>query len=154
MYSFALWIHSLLRWAVLVTALLAVLRAVPGWLGGKPWTPADDNMGRWFVLSLDAQFLVGLVLYVALSPFTTQAFGDFGAAMRDPGLRFWAVEHAVLMIAAIALAHIGRARLRRATTDPARHRTAAVFFTMALFLVLVAIPWPGLPNGRPLLRTP
>ena len=42
--------------------------------------------------------------------------------MKDPALRFWAVEHTTTMFAAIALAHVGRVLARKATT-PAAKRT-------------------------------
>ena len=98
------------------------------------------------------QFLVGLLLYAVFSPLTRAAFTDFGAAMRDSVLRFFAVEHIFGMVVALALAHIGRGRLRRLTDDTARHRTMAIFFTLALVIMLVTIPWPFMPAGRPYFR--
>jgi NhaP-type Na+/H+ or K+/H+ antiporter len=105
-----------------------------------------------FLLFFDLQFLVGLLLYAVFSPLTRAAFTDFGAAMRDSVLRFFAVEHIFGMVVALALAHIGRGRLRRLTDDTARHRTMAIFFTLALVIMLVTIPWPFMPAGRPYFR--
>ena len=86
------------------------------------------------------------------SPITRAAFQDFGAAMGSPILRFWAVEHSFGMVIAVALAHVGRVRVRK-TTDPSRRqRLAAMFFGLALILIFATIPWPGMPAGRPLLR--
>jgi hypothetical protein len=92
---------------------------------------------------------VGLLLYFVYSPFTAAAMQDFGAAMRDPGLRFWAVEHTFGMALAIVLAHVGRVRVRKADASR-KHRLAAIFFGLALIAILVSIPWPGTANGRPL----
>ena len=103
-------------------------------------------------IALDLQMLVGLLLYVFLSPFTTQAFQDFGAAMRTPGLRYWAVEHITLMLLAVILAHIGSVRVRKAPSDNSRHLRTALFFGGVVLLLLLGMPWPGLPNGRPLFR--
>ena len=152
MYSPLLTLHSLLRWLVLAAALIAVIRAIAGAAGRRPWTPSDNRSGLWFTISLDIQLLLGLILYVALSPITTEAFRDFGAAMRNSALRFWAVEHLTGMVVALALAHIGRVRIRRSASDAAKHRTAAIFFGLALVAILVSIPWPGMPNGRVLFR--
>ena len=41
MYPIVLSLHNLLRWVVLAAAIVAVLRALAGWLGRKPWTPAS-----------------------------------------------------------------------------------------------------------------
>ena len=150
-YAAALTVHSYLRWLVILAGLMAFVRAASRASGRKPWTPADDRAGFWFVTALDTQFLLGILLYAFLSPFTHLAFGAFGAAMKDPSLRFWAVEHPVGMLIGLALAHIGRVRTRK-TDSLSRHRVAAIFFGLALAVILASIPWPGTPNGRPLLR--
>ncbi len=152
MYSAVLLIHSWLRWAVLLVGLIAAVRGITGWLGGRPWTQSDDRVGAWFIRTLDIQILLGLLLYFVLSPLTRLAFQNFGTAMKDSGLRFWLVEHTFGMIVGVALAHIGRARIRKSPADARRHRLAAVFFTLALIAIIASIPWPGMPNGRVLFR--
>jgi hypothetical protein len=151
MYPLLLTAHSWLRWLVLILAVLAVARAIGG-RGGRPWTKTDNSVGQWFVAALDLQFLIGLLLYVWLSPITRIAFADVGAAMRAPALRFWAVEHLFGMIIVLALAHVGRVKSRAATDDRRRHTLAAIYFGIALIILLVSIPWPGMAAGRPLLR--
>lgn len=154
MYLLILAVHSLLRWAVLLFGLLAAGRGLTAARRRGEWTPADESAGRWFVMALDVQLLLGLALYLRLSPITPIAFQDFGAAMGNAVLRFWAVEHLVGMVVAVALAHIGRVRIRRAADAARRHRTAALFFGLALVAIIVTIPWPGMPAARPLLRIP
>ena len=149
MYGIVLNLHSWLRWVVLIAMLWTILRAVLP--GPRAWTPADDRSLRLSVISLDVQFLLGLLLYFVLSPFTREAMSDMGAAMRSPGLRFFAVEHVAGMLIAITLAHVGAVRIRKAAPER-RHRLAAIFFILALLAVLASIPWPGLPAGRPLFR--
>ena len=151
MYSGVLLVHSWVRWAVAIAGVLALLRAVTGASSRRPWTAADDRAGLWFTIALDVQILIGLYLYFVLSPFTTDALQNFGAAMRTPALRFWAVEHPFGMLLGVVLAHVGRVRLRKA--EPSRrHVIAAIFFGIALVAILASIPWPGTPNGRPWVR--
>jgi hypothetical protein len=153
MYTPVLVIHSLLRWAVLVLGLLAVVRAVAGWTGRRAWIPADKKAGLFFMISVDVQLLLGLLLYGVLSPITTLAvFPQFGAAMRVRELRFWAVEHLTAMLLAVIAVHTGRIAARRAPDAAAMHRRAALWFGLALLLILAGIPWPFLPYGRPLIR--
>ena len=151
MYGTVLVLHSLLRWAVLLTGLFAAFRGISGWRSHRPWTLSDERAGFWFLTTLDLQFLLGLLLYGVLSPITWAAFQDFGGAMKDPVARFWAVEHAFGMIVAITLAHIGRSRVHKTGDDGKRHKLAAIFFSLAILIILVSIPWPGLRHGRPLL---
>jgi hypothetical protein len=152
LYTALLVLHSWLRWVVVFGGIAALGGAVGGLTTRRDWQPADHARALIFMIALDVQFLVGLVLYAGLSPVTWEAFGDMGAAMRNPILRFYAVEHAVAMIAALALVHIGRARIKKAADGRARHRTAVVFFGLGLLLMLLMIPWPGMTGGRVLFR--
>jgi cytochrome c oxidase assembly factor CtaG len=152
MYSSALWLHSLLRWAVLLAGGIAWFRSIGGRTAKRPWTAQDELWGLIFTISLDTQMLVGLALYIFLSPFTRIAFQDFGGAMANASLRFWAVEHIAGMIIAVALAHVGRVKIRKADTDARRHRLATIYFGLSLVAICAAIPWPGLPVARPLFR--
>jgi hypothetical protein len=152
MYTALLTVHSYLRWVVLLLALLAIARAISGVTQRRPWTPADDAAAKWFGMSLDTQMLIGLILYFFLSPFTMSAWDDLGAAMRDATVRFVVIEHQVGMIIAVALTHIGRARIRKATDSSRRHRLALIFFGLTLVVMAVSIPWPGRPGGRELFR--
>ena len=151
MYSAALVVHSWLRWIVLALAVAASVRSLAGHFGRRPWTAGDERLSLFLTIALDLQLLVGLSLYLFLSPFTTLAFNDFGAAMRDREMRFWAVEHLTLMLAAIVLVHVGRVVARR--VDPARRHTRhAIFVVLATLAMLAATPWPGTANARPLFR--
>jgi hypothetical protein len=152
MYSSALWLHSILRWAVLITGAIAWFRSIGGGTARRAWTSKDDLWGMIFISAVDIQLLVGLLLYIVLSPFTKIAFQDFGGAMANQSLRFWAVEHAAGMLVGIVLAHVGRVRIKKASTDARRHRLAMIFFGLALIVMIVSVPWPGMPVSRPLLR--
>lgn len=146
MYPWLLALHSVVRWIVILAGLWAVVRA----FRGGTWSATDEAAGKWYGISLDVQFLLGLLLYGIFSPVTFTAFASMAAAMRDATLRFFVLEHVVLAVAALALAHIGKTRIRRQPTDAAKFRTAAIFYTISLVLVLLATPWPFRVPGRPL----
>lgn len=152
MYSILLIAHSWVRWVVLLAALVALARSVPGWSGKRPWTPADDTAGRIFAGALDLQVVIGLLLYFVFSPLLATIRQHLSQAMSDDAMRYWLVEHPFGVIVALVLAHIGRVRIRKAT-DPARkHRLAVIFFGLALVALAASVPWPGTATGRPLLR--
>lgn len=152
MYPSFLLAHSLFRWLVIAAGLRAVVKALMGVTSGKKWEPSDDYAGRSFVMALDIQMLIGLILYVFLSPYTMAAFSDLAGTMRSAPLRFIVVEHAFGMIVALALAHVGRVRIRKTADLMARHRMALMFFGIALVILIISTPWPFMPAGRPLLR--
>jgi hypothetical protein len=147
MYPFFLTLHSLLRWVVLLAGIVAVVMALRGWLGQRPWRPLENRVSLIYMISMDVQVLLGFLLYFVLSPITTEAFAEFGAAMGDVELRFWLLEHLFWMVLALVLIHVGRILIRRAPADLERHKRAAIFFGPALLAILLAIPWM-----RPLLR--
>src|SRR5512136_2373351 len=115
MYPVVLFLHSWARWIVAIAAVVAVARAFYGWLGKKDWTRFDDQLGLLFSTSLDVQMLLGLILYIFLSPITQAAFKNFGAAMSDATLRFFTIEHLLYMVVAVVLGHVGRALSKQAT---------------------------------------
>ena len=97
MYTLVLALHSWVRWAVVISGLLATASTFMS----RPAGQADpaDKYGLIFTITLDLQMLLGLLLYFALSPTTAAIMNDFGAAMKDPVARFWAVEHTSMMVA-------------------------------------------------------
>jgi mono/diheme cytochrome c family protein len=153
MYALVLFIHSWLRWVVVFAAAWAALRAARGLWAKAPFGERDDKLLRAFVGLVDLQFLIGLSLYLFLSPMVQGAFADMKAAMRSAPLRFFAIEHITAMLLAVALAHVGRARQRRAGEDVKRWRNALLASAGFLLLVMIGMPWPLLKHGRPLLRT-
>lgn len=146
MYAIVLTLHSLVRWAVVGLAVLAIVRALTA--KDAPWSSADETARRWLPHAFTLQLVLGLALYGGLSPSTELAMRNMGAAMKDPTLRFWAVEHSTVMLIALVVAHIGGARTRRADTPAAKRRTMLTFFGIATVLVLWGIPW----KSRPLVR--
>ena len=68
MYEFILAVHNILRWIILILAIVALVRAYWGWFGKRDWTPSDRRVGSFYSISLDVQLLLGLLLYFALSP--------------------------------------------------------------------------------------
>ncbi|MCS6808741.1 MAG: hypothetical protein RML40_08765 [Bacteroidota bacterium] len=153
MYEIVLVLHSLLRWIVILAALVALYRAYLGWFAKQAWSASDRRWNMMFAHSMTAQFILGVLLYVFLSPITTQGvFQNFGVVMKDRIMRFWGIEHTITMLLSVALAHIGNARAAKAASDNDKHKSAALMFTLALLLILVSIPWPFLVYGRPLFR--
>lgn len=147
MYTFVLSLHSIIRWLVLLAGIAAAVRAIIGWRSQSEWTPVDSRLGLGFMIGVDVQTLLGLILYVFLSPVTERAFEDFGAAMANDETRFFAVEHIFFMILVLLLAHAGRSLPKRATEAVRKHKMAAITFALAVAAILVAIPW-----DRPLFR--
>jgi hypothetical protein len=153
MYTALLFLHSWLRWLVILAGVAALGSAAAGVSKRRAWLPADNARLGLFTHSLDLQLLIGLILYIFLSPVTRSGFENMQLTMRDPILRFFVVEHLAGMLVAIALAHVGRARVRKAVDAAARHRAVLIFIGLSMVALLLSIPWPGMPGGRELFRS-
>jgi len=146
-------LHNLTRWVVLAAALYALWRAYRGWFGKREWLKADDRIGLIYVSVFDTQVLLGLILFFFFSLSGAVTLNNFGTAMANPVDRFFGLEHLLFMVVALGLAHAGRALARKAQAAEGKHKRAALFFTASLVVVIMGIPWEGLPDiGRPLFR--
>lgn len=141
MYTGLLHTHNMFRWLVLVALILATLLALVGWLKKHEWNKKDNIIGLLLTIFMDIQLLVGFILYAFVSPITEAAFNNFGAAMKNPDLRFYAVEHISLMIIALVLVHFGRSISKKAVAALQKHKMAAIYYGIALLVVLIGIPW-------------
>jgi glucose uptake protein GlcU len=151
MYNLVLILHSWIRWAAIVAGIGATFLV----LTGQPSTSRPDSSDRWgliFLITMDLQLLLGLLLYLVLSPTTAAIRENFDASMRDPVARFWAVEHVGTMLVAIVLVHVGRVLARKARTPGAKRMRLLVCFGIATIAMLAATPWPGMVAGRPFFR--
>ncbi|MFQ3630417.1 hypothetical protein [Roseiflexus sp.] len=152
MYTITLYAHSYVRWAVVILGALLMIQALVGWLGKRSWDEAVGRLGSFFTISMDVQLLLGLLLYGVFSPMMQRVFDNFGQAMGDARLRFWAVEHILMMVVAVVLAHVGHVTAKRLPEDR-RYRRYAIFAGLAMLAVMLAIPWPfSSADPRPLFR--
>ena len=153
MYTLVLLIHSWVRWIALVCGFGATLAALMGRTGADGARDSvADRWGMFLVLTLDLQMLLGLMLYLGLSPNMQEILNHFGESMKCADTRFYAVEHITAMFAAIVLSHLGRILARKAATPAAKRTLLLITFGLALLLMFAGMPWPGRPGGRDLFR--
>ncbi len=133
-------IHNLLRWLILLFGLWTVLNAISGLISKKEFTLGDNRSNFFFMLSMDIQLLVGLGLYFSGQWFDRMK--HLSENMKDANLRFFTIEHEVLMIVAWILVHVGRVAVKKAINSQVKFRRSLIFFGITLVLILIAIPWP------------
>src|SRR5436853_5050665 len=114
MYTTVLVIHSWIRWIALVAVVGATFAAF------RRQEATADRWGLVAMMALDTQMLIGLILYLVVSPNMREILANFGGAMKDPTARFWAVEHITSMFGAVIAAHVARVLARKARTSDAR----------------------------------
>lgn len=144
MYTFLLKFHSGFRYLVLLLLVLTIVQALVGWFGKKPYSETNRKLNLFGLIFAHIQLLVGLILYF-YSPFVK--LGEMAATMKDASLRYWTVEHLVMMIFAVVLITVGHSKSKKAADAVLKHRTVAIFYGLALVIILAAI----VQSGRPIL---
>ncbi len=153
MYAFLLALHSLVRWLVLASLLFVLYRSYTGWLLNRTYS-RTDNYARVIISTVaHIQLVIGVWLYL-ISPIVHYFLHNFGIAVHERAIRFFGMEHITMMIIAITLIITGAARTKRKKTDKEKFRTMAIWFTIALLLILSSIPWSfsplvSRPNFKP-----
>jgi hypothetical protein len=145
MYEIFQLIHKALFFVVMLLGLVVLFRAVTGLSTKSAFTETDRKMGLFFMISNHTQLLIGLVLYLFLSPFGLKAFQEFGSeVMKIAEYRKIAVEHMSTNIIAIILITIGHSKNKRAFDAAVKHKNALIFYGLGLVLLLSRIPWDKL----------
>lgn len=129
-----------------------VINAITGVIGKRNYAGSDNKANLFFMISCDIQLLIGLILYFNGASFESLKSNAKGV-MQNGALRFFAVEHALMMIIAWLLVHLGRSMVKRSDIDAQKHKRSLIYFGIALLLILAMIPWPFRTEvARPLLR--
>lgn len=133
-YGIVKYLHSGLRFVVILLLLLAILQSLAGWFGRRRYTEGNRKLNLFAMISAHTQLLIGLILYF-LSPFVQFNSGT----MKDATTRYWSVEHIAMMIIAVVLITIGHSRSKKLNAPEAKHRAIAIFYILAVLVVVVAI---------------
>lgn len=126
MYQILRSAHSGWRYVVLILLVLALVQALAGWFGKKPYTEGNRKLNVFALIATHIQILVGLVMY-------------FISPLVEAGIRYWKMEHIGMMIFAAILVTVGNARSKRGDDASAKHRTIVIYFGLALVVIIAAI---------------
>lgn len=129
--------HSGWRWIVLILLLAAVVKMNVGWKGNKKFTAGDKKLALFAMVAYHIQFLMGWILF-----FLSSKVQFVDGMMGNSTLRFFAIEHSLMMTIAMVLITIGYSKSKKANNDTQRFKRLAIFYTISLILILASIPWP------------
>jgi hypothetical protein len=143
MYTALLYLHSILRWVILVLGVVAVFKSYSGMTAGKPFSAGDRKVGLFLMIAAHTTLVVGLYLWLS-GPYGLANIRNlgFGEVMKDRVYRFYAVEHLFGMLVAIVLITLGRGAAKKPISDMAKHKRTFWFILVALVIILATVPWP------------
>lgn len=141
MYETIQVLHSYWAYLVLLVLVIAVINAIAKSVGKKEYGPKDFRISLFTLIVSHIQLLIGLVLYF-VSP-RLAAFGELGmgGVMKDAVNRLYLVEHPLVNIVVVVLITIGYSKHKKRLTSAPKLKTIAIFYTIALVLLLSRIPW-------------
>jgi hypothetical protein len=153
MYTTLLALHSLTRWLVLGSLVFAICWAYRGWLLKKRYLKFDNAVRHTTATVAHVQLVLGVWLYF-ISPIVAYFLHNFSTAVHERAIRFFGMEHITMMLTGITVITIGSAKAKRKPTDQEKFKTIAIWFTVALLIILSSVPWSfspliSRPNFRP-----
>ncbi len=118
--------HSGWRYIVILVLAVALVRFIFALITKRNWANIDDQLTRATPIVLDIQLVLGLVVWVSQQRWTGTS-----------SLESW--EHPVIMLLVVAVAHMTSTRVKRATEDTAKFRTALIGFSITAVLLALGI---------------
>lgn len=129
-------IHSYWAYIALVILIIAVINAIMGYTSKREFKDKDLRISLFTLIVIHIQLLIGLGWYF-MSPW----YKSMKVNGIDATNRLLAVEHPILMLLAIIFITIGWSKHKKQTGDVGKFKKIAVFYGIALLLILSRIPW-------------
>jgi hypothetical protein len=129
--GFLLMFHSILRWIIVLVAVIAIVKFALGWLRGMEFKGMDRGLMSGFSGLMDLQVTLGIIFLL---------WSGIGAGAGFPMYR---IEHGITMIIAAVVAHLS-ARWKNAD---AATRFRNNLFVILASIVLVVVGISTLPGG-------
>ena len=126
MYTILVSIHGLLRWLILLVAVIGLGRTLLATWQRSTWSPMDRGLSAGYAGLIDLQVLIGVILLL----------WDLLVQPRSLGLALFL--HPILMLLAAGAAHMNR-RYRNAANDADKFRGQLSVYAISLVLILVGI---------------
>ncbi len=134
-------IHSYWAYITLFILIFAVVNALIGMFSKKEFKTKDFRISLFALITSHIQLIIGFIAYYTSVFYATMRDVGMGEVMKNSELRKPLIEHPLLILIAIALLTIGFSKHKKKTTDVAKFKTIAIFYTIALVLMLAVIPW-------------
>jgi len=141
MYETIQFIHSYWAYLVLIVLVVASINSIVGYASNKEYGATNFRIALFTLIVSHLQLLIGFVLYFTAPYFKMWSEVGMSGVMEDSTLRLYNVEHPVFMILAIVFITMGYSKHKKKLTSKPKFKILAIFYTLALILVLSRIPW-------------
>src|ERR1700716_3597333 len=137
MYNALLYLHSILRWAILILLMICIVQSFSAKTNSS-FARGLKKSSLFLLIVAHITFLIGLYQWFAGNlGFKMIREAGFGTIMKNSVSRYWVIEHFIGMLIGIILITIARRKVK----DQAFGATSWLYI-IALIIILVTIPWP------------
>ena len=134
-------LHSGWAYITLIILIFAVVNAVIGLSSKKEFKDKDLRISLFTLIVSHIQLIIGFLALFVSTQFSFVLEKGMGAAMKEPTIRLFVIEHPLMMILAITLVTMGFSKHKKQTTDAGKFKTIALYYGLGLLFVLSRIPW-------------
>ncbi|MGI9530162.1 hypothetical protein [Lutimonas sp.] len=134
-------LHSGWAYITLLILIFAVINAALGMTSKKEFKDKDLRISLFTLIVSHIQLLIGFLAFFMSAQFSYVLENGMGAAMKEPAIRLFVVEHPLMMILAIVLITMGFSKHKKQTTDAGKFKTITLYYGLGLLFVLSRIPW-------------
>ena len=119
-------LHSLLRWVILILLLVSIYYSLVK-------SEKIKSTGLWLMITSHVMLVIGLYQWFR----DVFNYPDFKSVVATPALRFFKMEHPVMMVIAVVLITLARRKAKELN-----YRSHSIMLGVALLIILAMIPWP------------
>jgi len=127
--------HSGIRWIALILIIYTVYKAFIGIKNTEDYTAKHKMLALGTLISFHTMVLIGFSLL-----FSSEKTGITN--MFQQPYRFFTIEHPIMMVLAVVLVTMGYSKAKKEEAASLKFRKILIYYSVALLLVLLAIPWP------------
>lgn len=141
MYNTVKILHSYWAYLVLLILVLATFNAIAKYFGNKEFHAKDFRISLFTLIVSHIHLILGIILFFAADYISLINDMGMGEVMKNATLRSNIVEHPITMIIAIVLITMGYSKHKKKLTSKSKFKMLAIFYSLALILILAKIPW-------------
>ena len=139
MYSVLLQVHHYLAFIVLILLVLAFINGLRGTFKEMAWETGHKKVNMYALMATHTMLLLGIALAIL-----SLSQADMSAIMANSEARMSYIEHPTVGILAAVLVTIGNIKSKKELMSGKKFKQTAIFFGLALALVLSRLPWSKL----------
>lgn len=134
-------LHSGWAYVTLLILIFAVVNVITGLVSKREFKDRDLRISLFTLIVAHIQLIIGFIAYFLSTQFHYLLDNGMGAAMKESEIRYFIIEHPLIMILSIILITIGFSKHKRKTSDKEKFKVIAIYYGLALIFILSRIPW-------------